>query len=251
MEQNEINDEFGDVGEEAVVGSEPIDEAPGEPDSPSLAVAISKAGLELPTEVVAQLDEYCRLLWDWNEKINLTRHTTFDLFVRRDLLDSWQLSKVIDPGEDILDIGSGGGVPGLLLAILRPDVQVSVCDSVGKKAKVLDDIVERMKLSVPVHAMRVQAVLEDYRYSSLVARAVGPLEKLCEWLKEDWHNFDRLLALKGPKWIEERGAARHRGLLKGIELRRLVSYPMPGTESESVILQLRRLRPGEKTASTD
>jgi 16S rRNA (guanine527-N7)-methyltransferase len=251
VEQNEINDELGDAGEDAVVGGEPIDEAPREPDSPSLAVAIAKAGLELPTEVVAQLDEYCRLLWDWNEKINLTRHTTFDLFVRRDLLDSWQLSKVIEPGEDILDIGSGGGVPGLLLAILRPDVQVSVCDSVGKKAKVLDDIVERMKLSVPVHAMRVQAVLEDYRYSSLVARAVGPLEKLCEWLKEDWHNFDRLLALKGPKWIEERGAARHRGLLKGIELRRLVSYPMPGTESESVILQLRRLRPGEKTASTD
>ncbi len=230
---------------------EDVTESSQEVPSQTLTEAIAKLGLELSPAMVAQLDEYCRRLWDWNEKINLTRHTTYDLFARRDLVDAWQLSKLLQEGEDILDVGSGGGVPGLLLAILRPDIQVSVCDSVGKKAKVLDEIVEKMKLPVPVHALRVQDVLADYRYSSLVARAVGPLEKLCEWLKNDWHNFDRLLALKGPKWVEERGAARHRGLLKGISLRRLVSYPMPGTESESVILQLRRIRPGEKDASSD
>jgi len=222
-----------------------------EPASPTLTAAIEKLGLEIPREAIKPLEEYCRRLWDWNEKINLTRHTNFDLFARRDLLDAWHLAKLLNAGEDILDVGSGGGVPGIVVAILRPDVQVSLCDSVGKKAKVLDDIVEKMKLPIPVHAMRVQAVLEDYRYSSLIARAVGSLEKICEWLKDDWHNFDRLLALKGPKWIEERGAARHRGLLKGIELRRLSSYPMPGTESEGVILQLRRLKPGEKENSHD
>lgn len=222
-----------------------------EPASPTLTAAIEKLGLDIPGEAVGTLEEYCRRLWDWNEKINLTRHTNFDLFARRDLLDAWHLAKLLNAGEDILDVGSGGGVPGIVVAILRPDVQVSLCDSVGKKAKVLDDIVEKMKLPIPVHAMRVQAVLEDYRYSSLIARAVGSLDKICEWLKDDWHNFDRLLALKGPKWIEERGAARHRGLLKGIELRRLISYPMPGTESEGVILQLRRLKPGEKENSHD
>jgi len=230
---------------------EDVTESSQEVPSQTLTEAIAKLGLELSPEMVAQLDEYCRRLWDWNEKINLTRHTNYDLFARRDLVDAWKLSKLLQEGEDILDVGSGGGVPGLLLAILRPDIQVSVCDSVGKKAKVLDEIVEKMKLPVPVHALRVQEVLADYRYSSLVARAVGPLEKLCEWLKNDWHNFDRLLALKGPKWVEERGAARHRGLLTGISLRILVSYPMPATESESVILQLRRLRPGEKDASSD
>jgi 16S rRNA (guanine527-N7)-methyltransferase len=255
VEQNE-NDSMENQDETA--SESPVNELgldAGEPASPTLAIAIEKLGLELPSEAPAtaleQLEEYCRRLWDWNEKINLTRHTNFDLFARRDLLDACKLAKLLEPGEDILDVGSGGGVPGIVVAILRPDVQVSLCDSVGKKAKVLDDIVERMKLPIPVHALRVQAVLEDYRYSSLVARAVGPLEKLCDWLKNDWHNFDRLLALKGPKWIEERGAARHRGLLKGIELRRLVSYPMPGTESESVILQLRRLKPGEKEISQD
>ncbi len=49
-----------------------------------------------------------------------------------------------------------------------------------------------------------------------------------------------MLAIKGPKWVEERGEARHRGLLKEVRLRKLASYPMPGTESSSVILELRR-----------
>jgi 16S rRNA (guanine527-N7)-methyltransferase len=86
-------------------------------------------------------------------------------------------------------------------------------------------------------------VLEDLRFASLVTRAVGSLSQLTGWLKDYWHCFDRLLAIKGPRWVEERGQARHVGLLNGIELRKLTSYQMPGTESESVILQLWRPRP--------
>lgn len=187
-----------------------------------------------------ELANYCSLAWDWNSKINLTRHTTPELFVQRDLLDSYQLSKLLQPNEEILDLGTGGGVPGILLAILRPDLDVSLCDSVAKKAKVAEDIVKKLKLNVRVHPTSVKTVLEEERYDSIVARGVGPLVKLCGWLKDEWHKIGRLLAIKGPKWIEERGEARHRGMLQSVQLRRLVSYPMPGTESESVILQIAR-----------
>ncbi len=210
--------------------------------SENLSEAVNKLGLEIEPEKIEQLEEYCRLLWEWNEKLNLTRHTTFDLFARRDLLDSWQLSQLIQPGEEVLDVGTGGGVPGIPLAILRPDISVSLCDSVGKKSRVVDEMVLKLKLPIPVHASRVQDVLEDLRYSSLVTRAVGSISQFAGWLKDYWHCFDRLLAIKGPKWVEERGEARHRGLLSGIELRKLSSYNMPGTESESVILQLQRPR---------
>lgn len=210
--------------------------------SENLTVAIEKLGLQIDAQKIEQLEHYCRLLWEWNAKLNLTRHTNFDLFARRDLLDSWQLSQLLTAGEEVLDVGTGGGVPGIPLAILRPDLSVSLCDSVGKKSRVVDEIVLELKLPIPVHASRVQDVLEDLRYSSLVTRAVGSLSQLTGWLKEHWHCFDRLLAIKGPKWVEERGEARHRGLLTGIELRKLSSYNMPGTESESVILQLQRPR---------
>jgi len=82
-------------------------------------------------------------------------------------------------------------------------------------------------------------VLEEFRFDVLVARAVGPLWKMCTWFKPHWRRFDRLLAIKGPSWTEERGEARHRGLMHGVELRKVASYPMPGTNSESVILCLR------------
>lgn len=195
----------------------------------------------------AILEAYCNLLWEWNGRMNLTRHTNFDLFARRDLLDSWHLANLLKPGEEVLDIGTGGGVPGVVLAILRPDLQLTLCDSVGKKAKAVESIVRALDLPIPVHPTHVQKVLDEFRYDSLVVRAVGPLMKLCVWLEDYWHTFGRLLAIKGPKWVEERGEARHHGYLKNIELRKADSYLMPDTHAESVILQLRKLRPGEKS----
>ncbi|MCA9161236.1 MAG: class I SAM-dependent methyltransferase, partial [Planctomycetales bacterium] len=162
------------------------------------------------------------------------------LFARRDLLDSVKLAEQLSEDEEVLDVGTGGGVPGIPLAILRPDLTVSLCDSVAKKTKVVKDIVKRLELPVAVHATRVQDVLEDLRFNSLVTRAVGNISQLLGWLDEYWMGFDRLLAIKGPRWVEERGEARHRGLMAEIELRRIASYTMPGTESESVILQMNR-----------
>ena len=205
-----------------------------------LQEAAERIGIDLPGDVLAKLEDYCTVLWDWNTKINLTRHTNFDLFARRDLLDSVKLAEQLSEDEEVLDVGTGGGVPGIPLAILRPDLTVSLCDSVAKKTKVVKDIVKRLELPVAVHASRVQDVLEDLRFNSLVTRAVGNISQLLGWVGEYWMNFDRLLAIKGPRWVDERGEARHRGLMNEIELRRIASYTMPGTESESVILQMNR-----------
>lgn len=194
----------------------------------------------VPEDAWPLLAKYCQLVWDWNEKLNLTRHTTPELFVKRDLLDSVRLAALLRPDEEVLDIGTGGGVPGILVAILRPDIQVTLCDSVAKKAKVAQEIVDRLGLEVPVYPISLIKVLEEFRYDTVFARGVGPLERLCTWLRNEWHKIGRLLAIKGPRWVDERGEARHRGLLKGVDLRRLVSYTMPDTDSESVILQLSR-----------
>ncbi len=205
-----------------------------------LQEAADRIGIDLPGDVLVKLEDYCAALWDWNTKINLTRHTNFDLFARRDLLDSIKLAEQLSEDEEVLDVGTGGGVPGIPLAILRPDLTVSLCDSVAKKSKVVKDIVKRLELPVAVHAARVQDVLEDLRFNSLVTRAVGNISQLLGWLDEYWMGFDRLLAIKGPRWVEERGEARHRGLMNEIELRRIATYTMPGTESDSVILQMNR-----------
>jgi 16S rRNA (guanine527-N7)-methyltransferase len=204
----------------------------------TLAAALARHKFDLPAKQVKKLNSYCHLLWEWNEKINLTRHTDFEKFVTRDVLDSWQLAQLLHPNEDILDVGTGGGVPGVIVAILRPDVNVQVCDSVGKKIKVVDDIVKKLDVDVPVHHTRAEELFQDIRFTAVVARAVGSIAKMCEWFQPHWPMIGRLLTIKGPNWVEERGEARHRGFLRDLELRQAVSYPMPGTESESVILKI-------------
>lgn len=215
------------------------------PPDDNLAAALTRHNIELPERQIALLEQYCRLLWDWNSKINLTRHTDFDKFVSRDLVDSQAFARFIGPGETVLDVGTGGGVPGVVLAILRDDLKVSLCESVGKKAKTVADIVEKLGLPVPVLHLRAEEILLKQRFQTLVIRAVARLKKLLEWFKPHWSAFDRMLVLKGPSWIGERGEARHYGLMRGLALRKLVSYPLPGTESESVLLQISPLAEAE------
>lgn len=210
--------------------------APAAPDT--LPDALARHGIELPKDQVKQLTHYCKLLWAWNEQLNLTRHTDFEKFVARDLVDTLQLAALLKPEEEVLDVGSGNGVPGIVLAIIRPDVQMALCESVGKKAQVLDDLVTRLKLPVAVYHGRAEDVVADMRFDTLVARAVGPLWKMLHWFTPHWASIGRMLAIKGPKWTEERGEARHRGYLNKVELRCVATYPMPGTESSSVILKL-------------
>jgi 16S rRNA (guanine527-N7)-methyltransferase len=211
-----------------------------EPESPTLLDAVKRYDLDLPMAQVDALDRYCQVLWDWNRKLNLTRHTDYDKFVSRDLLDSLELSKLLESGERILDVGSGGGVPGIVLAVLRPDLQVELCESVAKKSAALESIVGELDLRAAIHHIRAEEVLEDSRFDTLTARAVGPLWKILKWFEPHWMSIGRLLLIKGPKWTEERGEARHRGYLNNLEMRRAATYPLAGTTSESVILKIWR-----------
>ncbi len=133
--------------------------APAEPVSTTLEEALTKYGIALEPYQIEMLKDYCQLLWDWNAKLNLTRHTDFDRFVSRDILDTVQLADLIETGMEVLDFGSGGGVPGIPLSIIRPDLQVSLCESVSKKTVALDDMITKLSLPVPVINARVEDLL--------------------------------------------------------------------------------------------
>ena len=155
------------------------------------AASVEEIHRDLRQRVDKLPDRYRAVLWRWNEQLNLTRHTTFDKFVSRDVVDSLQLAELLRQGERVLDIGTGGGVPGLVLAICRPDLRVSVCESTQKKARVVQAIVQELGLKVQVYACRAEEVLELQTFDTLTARGVAALAKILTWVEPYWEAFDR------------------------------------------------------------
>jgi 16S rRNA (guanine527-N7)-methyltransferase len=208
----------------------------------TIAAECDRLGLAVSPDALPRLTAYAERLWAWNEKLNLTRHTDAETFVARDVADAAAIVPHLAEGERILDVGTGGGVPGIVLAILRPDLHVELCDSVGKKARAVRAISEEAGMPLPVHEAAGQAVVTKRpgAFDTLVIRAVAPLVKLLGWFEPVCHTYGRLLVIKGPRWEEEKGEARHRGFGKKVRIRRLAAWPIPGSDNESVLLEISR-----------
>ena len=209
----------------------------------SIAAECDRLGRGVAPEATQRLAAYAASLWAWNERLNLTRHLDAEAFVSRDVADAAALAPHLAHGERVLDVGTGGGVPGVILAILRPDLRVELCDSVAKKARAVGEVVREAGLSIPVHAAAAQALVASRpkgtdRFDTLVVRAVAPLGKLLGWFDPIAGSYGRLLVVKGPRWEEERDDARFRGLTKRVTIRRIASWPIQGRDHESVLLEI-------------
>jgi 16S rRNA (guanine527-N7)-methyltransferase len=209
----------------------------------AIAAACGRLGLDVSPDAHRGLAAYAVSLWSWNERLNLTRHLDVERFVGRDVADAAALARHLARGERVLDVGTGGGAPGVILAILRPDLRVELCDSVAKKARAVEAIVAEAGLAIPVHAAAAQALVAGRRegpdrFDTLVVRAVAPLGKLLRWFEPLAGGYGRLLVIKGPRWEEEQVEARHAGLGRRLAIRRIDAWPLAGTESETALLEI-------------
>ena len=110
-----------------------------EPSPADLAAAVAaeceRLGLSVSSDTVPRLAAYAASLWSWNERLNLTRHTDVEKFVSRDVADAVAIAPHLETGAHVLDVGTDGCVPGVLLAFLGPHLRVVVCDRGGKRAR--------------------------------------------------------------------------------------------------------------------
>ena len=146
----------------------------------------------------------------WNERINVISRKDIASLYTHHVLHSLSIAKVIQfkPGCQILDIGTGGGFPGIPLAILFPEVHFTLADSIGKKIKVVKEVANSMKLK-NVEAINARAEKIPGTFDFVVSRAVTNLETIIEWIKykikKDCFNElgNGLLYLKGGDFFDE------------------------------------------------
>lgn len=146
--------------------------------------------LELPSDddTLRQFELYMKGVLEWNEKINLTAITEEDDFVEKHYIDSLKLAKLglLKPGNRIMDLGTGGGFPGVPLAIVYPQTDFILVDSLNKRLKVIDELCGEIGIS---NVSTVHGRAEDlghnqeYRetFDCCVSRAVANLSTLCEY----------------------------------------------------------------------
>ena len=147
---------------------------------------------------------------EWNSRINLVSRKDIDEFYTRHVLHSLAIAKAIKfaPNSKILDVGTGGGLPGLPLAILYPEVDFTLCDSIGKKIKVVNALIKSCGLNnVKAHHLRANEV--PGKFDFIVSRAVTRMNKFLPWVENKinsrclnpWPNG--ILYLKGGDLTEE------------------------------------------------
>ncbi|THD67332.1 16S rRNA (guanine(527)-N(7))-methyltransferase RsmG [Robertkochia marina] len=165
---------------------------------------------ELNEQQVNQIEQLEGLYKDWNSRINVISRKDIDELYTRHVLHAMGIAKVQPflPGSDILDVGTGGGFPGIPLAILFPETKFHLVDAIGKKIKVVEAVAEALELkNVSAAHQRAEKVKDQYDF--IVSRAVTRMPDFVKWVKgktkkESRHELKNgILYLKGGDLTEE------------------------------------------------
>ncbi len=164
----------------------------------------------LTEEQITQFKKLQELYKDWNLKINVVSRKDIDELYVRHVLHSLAIAKVLSftPNARILDVGTGGGFPGVPLAILFPEVKFDLVDSIGKKIKVVNEVVEGLGITNTT-AINARVETLDEEYDFIVSRAVAQMDTFVHWVKnkvakKSKHELKNgILYLKGGDLSEE------------------------------------------------
>lgn len=213
-------------------------------DRPALADALRKGVAELPFSLGdAQLErllDYLALLAKWNAVYNLTAVRDPAQMVVQHLLDSLAAVPAFSSARRVLDVGSGGGLPGMVLAIwaqeARPDMQIAMIDTVHKKTAFLTQVKAELGLAnVTVHTGRVEALQVDQPYDVITSRAFADLSDFVNWSGHLLAEGGHFIAMKGVAASQETG--RLPAAWRVVEKRALT---VPGLDAERHLVIIAR-----------
>ncbi|PJI46170.1 MAG: 16S rRNA (guanine(527)-N(7))-methyltransferase RsmG [Pseudomonas sp.] len=204
----------------------------------ALSRGIQTLGLDIDKATQQRLLDYLALLAKWNKAYNLTAVRDVDEMVSRHLLDSLSIVPPFEAagGERWLDVGSGGGMPGIPLAILFPGKSLTLLDSNGKKTRFLTQVKLELKLdNLQVIHSRVEAFQPELPFNGIVSRAFSSLEDFTNWTRHLGDAQTNWLAMKGVHPSDELAA-----LPEDFRVEAECALAVPGCQGQRHLLILRR-----------
>ena len=198
----------------------------------TLAAGLTTLGLDLPAAAQSKLLAFRDLLLKWNKTYNLTALRDPQQALSHHLLDSLAILPHVGPGP-LLDVGSGGGLPGIPLAIARPDLVVSMVDTVQKKTTFLQQAAIELGLkNVTVHHARVEEMVGQF--AQITSRAFAELTSFISLTRHLLAPGGRWLAMKGVRPDDEIAA-----LPAGIVVDAIIPLTVPGLDAERHLIILK------------
>ncbi len=183
---------------------------------------LKKEGINCDQKAIERLSLYADQLREWNEKINLTAITDPEGIVVKHFLDCALLLKYVDlkEGAKVIDVGTGAGFPGMVLKILRPDIELTLMDGLNKRLVFLEEVLNKLELQAKTVHLRAEEAgkKEEFRenYDLVTARAVAKLNVLYEYCLPLCKTGGIFCSMKGPSAAEEiKEGAKAAGILGG------------------------------------
>ena len=194
----------------------------------ALKSGISQMKLDLNEVQVEKLLDYLALLNKWNSVYNLTSVRDPMQMVTLHLLDSLAAVSAFKGATNVLDVGAGGGLPGMVLAISRPDMKVSMIDTVHKKTAFLNQVKAELELgNVTVYTKRVEQLEVKTKFDVITSRAFADLSDFVNWSGHLLAEGGQFIALKGTAPAEERER-----LPEPWKVQKLQPLEVPGLDAE-------------------
>lgn len=213
-----------------------------------LAEGFVRLGMQVTDGQLAALCLYARRLVEYNQKVNLTAITEPAEIARKHFLDCAACAPLIKTGASCADVGTGAGFPGMVLAIVRPDLHLTLFDSLNKRLVFLQQLAQELDIKVDcVHARAEEAGVNPLyreRFDVVVSRAVARMSVLAELTLPFVRVGGELIALKGPDALAElKDGKRAISILGGAETRLLQSNAFEGQQHNFVIIKKRKPTP--------
>lgn len=203
--------------------------------------------IEFNDKQLYQFYEYMNLLLEWNKKINLTAIIEVEEIILKHFIDSLTINKYIGENKTLVDVGTGAGFPGIPLKIYRPDLKVTLVDSLNKRINFLNEVISKLDLKEinTVHN-RIEDFGKDKKYREsfdyVTARAVANLTTLSEYLIPISKVNGKCICMKGNDIEEEVNRSKNAINLLGGKINKIDYFELPNSDISRNIIVIDKIK---------